>query len=409
MSKGKNQLPEGWQWVKLGDTLDIQGGSQPPKSNFIYEPKEGYIQLLQIRDFGEKGVPTYVPLKKVTKFCKKDDIMIARYGASLGRIITGLEGAYNVALAKIIDEKEIFEKRYIFYLFQTHIFQNPLKLLSRSAQNGFSKSELAGILLPLPPKAVQQSIVLKIEETFSELDKGIESLLLAQQQLKIYRQSVLQSAFEGKLTNHAVLDGKLPKKWKMTKIEDVASVGTGATPLKSNSDYYGGNIPWITSGALNDEFVTAATDFVTEKAMKETNLSFYPKHTLLVAMYGEGKTRGKCSELLIEACTNQAIAAIYFNDEEIYIKPYLKYFLLKNYADVRRKSSGGVQPNLNLGIIKRLEFPLAPAEEQEQIVKAIESRLSIVEKMEDTIKQSLLQADALRQSILKNAFEGKLV
>ena len=130
MKESKSHL-KSWQLKKLGEVLDIQGGSQPPKSNFIYKAKEGYIQLLQIRDFGEKGVPTFVPLNKVSKFCKKNDILIARYGASLGRIVTGKEGAYNVALAKIIDEKNIFEKQYLFYLFQTQIFQRPLKLLSR--------------------------------------------------------------------------------------------------------------------------------------------------------------------------------------------------------------------------------------------------------------------------------------
>jgi hypothetical protein len=267
-------------------------------------------------------------------------------------------------------------------------------------------------------------------------------LFTAKEQLKKYRQSVLKWAFEGKLTEEwrkdtrvripaAPLEGniaaepeveyviqkkysldkvELPEGWKWVKIEDVAKVGTGATPLKSKAEYYGGNISWVTSGALNEEYVREATDFVTEKAVKETNLSVYPKRTLLVAMYGEGKTRGKCSELLIEACTNQAIAAISFDDNDISIKPYLKYFLLKNYQDVRKKSSGGVQPNLNLGIIKKLKFPLPLSiEEQNKIVEAIESRLSVSDKMEESITQSLQQAEALKQSILKKAFEGKLL
>ncbi len=126
-------------------------------------------------------------------------------------------------------------------------------------------------------------------------------------------------------------------------------------------------------------------------------------------MYGEGKTRGKCSELLIEASTNQAIAAIHFEKHDIRVKPYLKYFLLKNYNDIRRLSSGGVQPNLNLGIVKKTEVPFPPLEEQTQIVQEIESRLSVCDKVEETINQSLQQAETLRQSILKQAFEGKLV
>src|SRR3990172_5272768 len=102
----RDNYPANWRIVKLGEIIDVQGGSQPPKSTFTYEPRSGYIRLLQIRDFGKKPEPTYVPKNKVTKFCSKDDIFVARYGASLGRIVTGMEGAYNVALAKIIFNKE---------------------------------------------------------------------------------------------------------------------------------------------------------------------------------------------------------------------------------------------------------------------------------------------------------------
>jgi type I restriction enzyme S subunit len=112
-------LPKDWKIVRLGDVIDIQGGSQPPKDEFIYEPREGYVRLLQIRDFGEKPQPTYVPKTKVTKFCTKQDIFIARYGASLGRIVTGMEGAYNVALAKVIFDQETIFPKYLFYLLQT--------------------------------------------------------------------------------------------------------------------------------------------------------------------------------------------------------------------------------------------------------------------------------------------------
>jgi type I restriction enzyme, S subunit len=409
MSKIKD-IPKHWEVKKLGDVLDIQGGSQPPKSTFIYEPKKGYVQLLQIRDFGKKGLPTYVPFNKVTKFCKKDDILIARYGASLGRIVTGLEGAYNVALAKVIDEKNIFQKRYIFYLLKTQIFQTPLMMLSRSAQNGFSKGEIAPIELPIPPLLEQQAIVAKIEELLSELENGKQQLLTAQQQLQVYRQSLLKWAFEGKLTNKNVKEGLLPKGWKKAMIEEIATVGTGATPLKGNNKYYeNGKIAWVTSGALNDEYVKEATDYVTEHALKETNLTIFPKHTLLLAMYGEGKTRGKCSELLIDATTNQAIAAIHFKNHDERVRPFLKYFLLKNYNDIRMLSSGGVQPNLNLGIVKKTTIPFPTFEEQQLIVSELENKLTVCDKIEETISQSLQQAETLRQSILKKAFEGKLI
>lgn len=203
----------------------------------------------------------------------------------------------------------------------------------------------------------------------------------------------------------------LPDKWSWTRVGDIGKVGTGSTPLKKKHELYyeGGEIPWVTSGALNDWYVKEASGFVTKKALEETNLTVYPKHTLLVAMYGEGKTRGKCSELLIEACTNQAVAAIVQEKTEAKTRQFLKYFFLKNYNDIRRLSAGGVQPNLNLGIIRDTLVPLPPLKEQEKIVEELESRLSVVQQNKKTISAELQKAKALRQSILKKAFEGKLI
>ena len=150
-------LPEGWEIKRFEGVIDIQGGSQPPKSEFIYEEQENYIRLLQIRDFGEKPVPTFVPKNRVSKFCQETDILIARYGASLGRIVTGLSGAYNVALAKTIYDKSVLNDRFVFYLLQTPIFQKPLSMISRSAQNGFAKQDIADIKIPLPPHSCSHS------------------------------------------------------------------------------------------------------------------------------------------------------------------------------------------------------------------------------------------------------------
>ena len=468
----EQQLPEGWKIERLGDVIDIQGGSQPPKSEFIYEPMEGYIQLLQIRDFGENGIPTFVPQNRVTKFCDKDDILIARYGASLGRIVTGLAGAYNVALAKTIFDKNLLIKRFVYYLLQTQIFQAPLKMISRSAQNGFAKHEIAHIEIPIPPLETQQAIVNKIESLFDEIDEGIGRLKTAAQQIQQYRQSLLKNAFNGELTkewrskhadtlpsanellaqiqtareqHHAQQltdwqtavsqweqngkEGKKPSKpkaptqavkfednfadlpsgWGAIKINQVAEIFTGATPLKSNANYYeNGSIPWVTSGSLNNEFVDSADSFVTDLALKETNLKLLPKHTLLVAMYGEGKTRGKCSELLIEATTNQAIAGIVLNEKYPISRKFLKFYMFKNYADIRRQSSGGVQPNLNLSLVGNIIFPLPCLAEQTQIVAILESKLTACDQLAAELSKQLKQAELLKQAVLTAAFQGEL-
>jgi type I restriction enzyme S subunit len=194
------------------------------------------------------------------------------------------------------------------------------------------------------------------------------------------------------------------------KVGNVSKIGTGVTPLKGHTKFYeNGTIPWVTSGALNKKFVTEASEYVTEVALKETKLRIYPKYTLLIALYGEGKTRGKCSELLIEATTNQAIAAIVQEGTSEKLRKYMKWFFQKNYGDVRLKSSGGVQPNLNLSIIENTLFPMCSIEESEHIVDTVENKLSDVDHLDQTITTSLQQAETLRQSILKKAFSGQLV
>ena len=126
-------------------------------------------------------------------------------------------------------------------------------------------------------------------------------------------------------------------------------------------------------------------------------------------MYGEGKTRGKVSELLIDATINQALAALQTHGLSAEYREYLKLFLVSNYENLRRNSAGGVQPNLNLGLVQQIQVPLPPLCEQGEIVAQAEAALSKIDHAETEIKRSLERAARLRQAILKRAFEGRLV
>jgi len=410
VNEGKHQLlakAEHWERIYLKEVAKVQNGFAFSSDHFT---KGKGIPLIRIRDIDNiTTVDNYNGPYNGDFIVKKGDILIGMDGDFYASRWKGEHALLNQRVCRIIHTSNHYNEKFLFLCLQPFLDAIHAETSAVTVKH-ISSETIKELPLPCPPLQEQIAIVAKIEELFSELDKGVENLKLAQQQLKTYRQSVLKWAFEGKLTNDNVKEGELPKGWKEVTIEDVSKVGTGATPLKGNANYYkNGSIAWVTSGALNDEFVREATDYVTPLALKETNLSIYPKHTLLLAMYGEGKTRGKCSELLIDATTNQAIAAISFEKHDMRVKPFLKYFLLKNYNDIRRLSSGGVQPNLNLGIVKKTLFPFPPIEEQHLIVQEIESRLSVADKLEESITQSLQQVEALRQSILKQAFEGKLI
>ncbi len=402
-------IPKEWKWVKLGDAVQVLDNLRKPINSSERQKRISAKNESELFPYyGATGQVGWID----GFITEGEYVLIGEDGAPF--LDNFKEKAYKIKGNTWVNNHAHILKEMDDISINDFILHYLNSINYREYVNGttrlkLTKGSLVEIPFPVPPKEVQQKIVSKIEELFSELDKGIEELKTAQQQLKVYRQAVLKWAFEGKLTNEDVKEGELPDGWRNVTIDAISSVGTGATPLKGNKEYYqNGTIAWVTSGALNHEFVKEATDYVTEKALKETNLSVYPKHTLL-AMYGEGKTRGKCSELLIEASTNQAIAAISFENHNINVKPFLKHYLLKNYNDIRRMSSGGVQPNLNLGIVKKTLLPLPPTEEQQQIVQEIESRLSVCDKIEETITNSLKQSEALRQSILKKAFEGKLL
>jgi type I restriction enzyme S subunit len=154
---------------------------------------------------------------------------------------------------------------------------------------------------------------------------------------------------------------------------------------------------------------TCAAEHVTELAVKECRLELYPAGSLLVAMYGEGKTRGKCSELLIPAAINQAIAAIVLEPEAQACKAYVKAFLLDSYERMRAQASGGVQPNLNLQIVKSIALPLPPSVEQTEITKLLLGQFDQVARQQVAVDFGLKQAAAQRKNILRAAFVGQLI
>lgn len=187
----------------------------------------------------------------------------------------------------------------------------------------------------------------------------------------------------------------LPKGWAWARVADLVEVGTGATPRKSEHDYYGGAIPWYTSSATNDKFARVPETYISEKALSETNCKIFPAGSLIVALYGQGKTRGQVSELTLAGATNQAIAALVFFEASLRTKRFLKYYFEKIYDEIRLQAEGGPQPNLSVGKIKETFVPLPPVEEQERIVARLDELLGQCEGMSDLLKAKNAAAQQL--------------
>ena len=172
------EIPESWVWCSHNSILDISGGAQPSKNYFENKPKPNYIRLYQIRDYGESPVPVYIPINLASKQAKKGDILLARYGGSLGKVFHAEQGAYNVAMAKVIFKFEnLIYKEFAYYYYLSDLYQGKLKEISRTAQAGFNSTDFNDMYFPLPPLAEQQRIVQKIEELFSvfnNIQKALE-------------------------------------------------------------------------------------------------------------------------------------------------------------------------------------------------------------------------------------------
>jgi type I restriction enzyme S subunit len=453
-------LPKGWRWEILGSIAKTSSGGTPNRGVPTYFGGNiPWVKSGELRDGVVYEVEEFITeegLKNSSaKMFPKGTVCIAMYGATVGKIgILGMDATTNQAVCGILLPDNVNRSYLYWYLFlKRSYFINQGK---GGAQPNINQEIIRNLPLPLPPLPEQKKIVAKIEELFSDLDAGVANLKKVQANLKRYRAAVLKAACEGKLvpteaelqkaagkngknfeTGEQLLQrilaarhkswagrGKykeqenpdtnnlpaLPEGWTWATVDQVSSVGTGATPNRGNNRYWSnGDIPWITSSAVNSMFVESCTEYVTKAALEETNLTIYPKHTLILAMYGEGKTRGMVSELLLDATTNQALAAIEMVGCSDSCRKYLKTFLQGHYEDMRRLASGGVQPNLNLSLVRQISFPLPSLAEQERIVADVERRLSVIDELETTVTANLKRAEHLRQTILKKAFEGGLV
>lgn len=246
----------------------------------------------------------------------------------------------------------------------------------------------------LPPLPEQRSIVAKIENLFSALDKGIADLQKAQGQLKIYRQAVLKKAFEGE---HEV-----------KKLGDIAEVKRGKSKHRPRNDksLFGGKYPFIQTGEIreaNGGIITKYTNTYSEKGLTQSKL--WSKGTLCLTI---AANIGETAFLGFDACFPDSVVGIKPDDDVLNSK-YLNFYIQKIKKEMDSKASATAQKNINVRFLESLEIPIPPKEEQQQIVQAIESRLSVCDKVEQSIQEGLEKARSLRQSILKKAFEGKLL
>lgn len=404
------KLPENWCWTRHNSIMDIVGGAQPEKAFFIREPKEGYVQLYQTRDYGENPVPVYIPQKYATKTTDEGDILLARYGGSLGKVFRAHKGAYNVALAKVIIlYPEVVDDEFLYLYYYSHFYQDfCIKAgYGRSAQAGFNKSDLNELLFPLPPFIEQRRIVERIESLFAKLDEAKEKAQAVVDSFETRKAAILHKAFTGELTaKWREENGVSSKEWTTCSLSKCCKIGSGGTPSRKSSKYYAGNIPWIKTGEIEWNEVVDSEEKISQEAIDNSSAKLYNPGAVLVAMYGMGVTRGRASILGVKAATNQAVCVL--QPQEHLNNRYLFYFFMCNYWSMREQAVGGNQLNLSATIIGKQNIDIPPVSEQLEIVRILDN-LNAKERSTKEIAETVIeQIDTLKKAILARAFRGEL-
>jgi len=390
--------------------ISVKG--KKPKRVSPIKTKECFVPYVNIKAFEKKIIEEYTDGKGCV-ICEEGDFLMVWDGSRSGYVGKAIKGALGTTLVKL-DFPDI-DNNYAYYFLQSKF----IEINTRAKGVGIPHVDpniLWNYDLLIPPREIQHKIVSKIEELFSELDKGIETLRTAQQQLKTYRQAVLKWAFEGRLTNENVKEGELPEGWSQVKTIDVIQIiNNGYTPTREYLSAGSGEIPFIKvynlnfDGSLN--FKKNPTFIPLANHKKDLKRSICLPGDVLINIVGPplGKV-SVVSNQYPEWNINQAI--VMFRPNEKVLSKYISYFMQNsktiNWLENTSKATAG-QWNVKVSTCREIPFPYCSIEEQKRVILAIESRLSVSDKIEETITQSLQQAEALRQSILKKAFEGRLV
>jgi type I restriction enzyme S subunit len=399
----QHKIPDTWQWIEISQIGNIETGTTPSKkdkSNYgvdfpFYKPTEleAGINVRESRErLSKKGI-------KKARLLPKNSILVTCIGATIGK--TGIirnEGASNQQINSIIPVGSI-NPDFVYYQVICPFFQN--QIIKRSSSTTLpilNKSRFSKLLFALPSQNEQDRIVKKIEELFSDLDKTIEDLKKTQEQLKIYRQAVLKAAFEGKLTEKWRVQNSIELLFEEVLLKDITDIIMGQSPPSSTYNTNKVGLPFYQGKKeFGDLFPTPEKYCSEPKKIAESN-------DILISVRAPVGPTNICKE---KSCIGRGLAAIRTKEKikKYYLFYYLKYFVF----NLIEKSTGTTFNAISKDTLEGFKVSLFSLLEQQQIIQEIKSRLSVCDKVEKTVEQNLSKIEYLRQSILKKAFEGKLV
>jgi type I restriction modification DNA specificity domain protein len=333
------------------------------------------------------------------------DLLFA-WSASLGAYIwNGEDGWLNQHIFKVIPKKDI-SKKYLYY-YLLHVVDQLYAKAHGSGMVHITIKPFKATTIPLPPLPEQQRIVDRIESLFAKLDEAKQKAQDALDSFETRKAAILHKAFTGELTAQWRKEhGVGMESWARHPLKDVTQIGSGGTPSRKNSQYYLGDILWVKTGEIYWNYIYDSEEKITEEAIANSSAKLYPAGTVLVAMYGQGLTRGRSAILGVPATTNQAVCALQPCDR--LGNRYLYYYFMANYWEYREKAVGGNQPNYSATMIGKWIINIPSVLEQAEIVRILDDLLAKEQQAKEVAEAVLEQIDLIKKSILARAFRGEL-
>ena len=382
------------------------------------QDENGTVRLIQLADIGvclfkDKSAKFVTEDKAQELNCtllQKGDILVARLPDPLGRAcIFPLDGRYitavDVAIVRITQQD--ISPKYIMYMINSPSFRTEIKKYeSGTTRKRISRKNLDKISFDIPPFPVQQSIVSRIEELFSQLDASVAELKTAKERLKVYRQAVLKEAFDSALQDNPPM---MPIEKLLTTERKGMATGPFGTMIKKHEHQVTG-VPMLGIENIgNGKFIDGNKIFVTPEKAKELKSFTLLPGDIIISRSGTVGEICAVPKRMEGALLSTNLMRVSLNSNTIRSDYFIYLFQSKSVVldQVKELCKGSTRVFLNQTILKQIMFPVPDMSKQKAIIGVIESRMSVCDNIEKTVDAALQQAEALRQSILKKAFEGE--
>lgn len=418
------QIPEEWEVVRLQDVGDYKKGpfgsaitidmfiEKSPGSYKVYEQKNAIRGNCEI---GEAYIPknVYNNLKNFSVYPL--DIIVSCAG-TIGKCYILPEdceqGIINQALMRVRVNKSV-NLEYFLYIFDIVLSYAAIKYSNGSAIKNIPPFNVLNKLrVTLPSNIEQLKIVNYLDKKISMLDKAKALLEEQIQKLKDYRASLIYETVTKGLDKTVPLKdsgidwiGQVPEGWEVGKVKYFSQISAGATPDRNNSLFWNGSINWMSSGEVNQGIVKYTFETITDLALKRTSTKLLPKGTVMLALNGQGKTKGTAAVLAIESASNQSLAS-FIVDNKILNNMYLYYFFVANYYNIRGLK-GEDRDGLNLQLVSNIVIPLFEIEEQQKIVDFLDNKTDRIDKLIKIKFKQIENINKQRQTLIYDYVTGK--